>query len=61
MGLDFVPLTRERFDGVILQENFFSPAIQTLLSIIGSAEFRSRLDAMGGYDGTESGRIVYAN
>ena len=59
LGLDFVPLTRERFDAVIARERFFSPEIQTLLSIVGSSEFRCRLAAMGGYDGAESGRIIY--
>jgi excisionase family DNA binding protein len=58
LGLDFVPLTRERFDAVIPQERFFSPAIQALLNIVGSSEFRSRLQAMGGYDCGESGRII---
>jgi putative molybdopterin biosynthesis protein len=61
LGLDFVPLARERFDAVIAQERFFSPAIQILLSIVGSREFRVRLEAMGGYDSAESGRIVYRN
>ena len=61
LGLDFVPLTRERFDAVIAQERFFSPGIQTLLSIVGSSEFRGRLEAMGGYDGAESGRIMYTH
>jgi putative molybdopterin biosynthesis protein len=58
LGLDFVPLTRERFDAVIPQERFFLPAIQALLNIVGSSEFRSRLQAMGGYDCGESGRII---
>jgi excisionase family DNA binding protein len=58
LGLDFVPLARERFDAVIPQDRFFSPAIQALLSIVGSREFRARLEAMGGYDGGESGRII---
>ena len=61
LGLDFVPLARERFDAVIPQVRFFSPAIQMLLSVIGSAEFRGRLEAMGGYDSVDSGRIVYRN
>jgi putative molybdopterin biosynthesis protein len=61
LGLDFVPLARERFDAVIPQERFFSPAIQMLLSVIGSREFRGRLEAMGGYDSMDSGRIVYRN
>jgi excisionase family DNA binding protein len=58
LGLDFVPLTRERFDAVIPHERFFSPAIQALLNIVGSSEFRSRLETMGGYDCGESGRII---
>ena len=61
LGLDFVPLARERFDAVIPQERFFSPAIQILLSVIGSREFRGRLEAIGGYDSADSGRIVYRN
>jgi excisionase family DNA binding protein len=61
LGLDFVALTRERFDAVIARERFFSPGIQTLLSIVGSSEFRGRLEAMGGYDGAESGRIINTN
>jgi putative molybdopterin biosynthesis protein len=61
LGLDFVSLARERFDAVIPQERFFSPGIQALLSIVGSREFRDRLEAMGGYDSAESGRIVHAN
>src|ERR687897_828101 len=56
LGLDFVPLARERFDAVIPQERFFSPAVQALLSVVGSREFRCRLEAMGGYDSSESGR-----
>ena len=61
LGLDFVLLTRERFDAVMAQERFFSPGIQTLLSIVGSSEFRGRLEAMGGYDAAESGRIIYTH
>jgi excisionase family DNA binding protein len=61
LGLDFVPLVRERFDAVIARERFFWPAIQALLNIVGSSEFRGRLEAMGGYDCAESGRIISAN
>ena len=61
LGLDFVSLARERFDAVIPTERFFSPGIQMLLSVVGSREFRGCLEAMGGYDSAESGRIVYMN
>jgi putative molybdopterin biosynthesis protein len=61
LGLDFIPLARERFDAVIPQERFFSPGVQALLSVVGSREFRGRLEAMGGYDSSESGRIIQTN
>jgi putative molybdopterin biosynthesis protein len=61
LGLDFVPLTRERFDALIPKERFFSHGMQVLLDIIGSQEFRKRVEAMGGYDVSESGRIIAGN
>ena len=61
LELDFIPLARERFDAVIPHEHFFSPAVQALLSVVGSREFRCRLEAMGGYDSSESGRIIRTN
>jgi len=61
LGLDFVPLTRERFDMVVPKERFFTAGVQGLLGIIGSREFRERVSALGGYDTAESGRIVGSN
>ena len=58
LGLEFVPLTRERFDLLIPEDRFFLRGIQVLLGIIGSGEFRDRVQAMGGYDVSESGRII---
>lgn len=61
LGLDFVPLTQERFDILIPKERFFAPAIQTLLETVGSREFRARVEAMGGYDTSESGRMIVSS
>jgi excisionase family DNA binding protein len=61
LGLDFLPLSRERFDVVIPKERFFSLSIQVLLGTIGSREFRQRVEALGGYDASESGRIITSN
>lgn len=58
LGLDFVPLTRERFDMVVPKDRFFTEGMQNVLGIVGSREFRERVDALGGYDVAESGRIV---
>jgi len=60
LGLGFVLLTRERFDMLIRKNRFFTRGIQVLLGIVGSQEFRERVDILGGYDVTESGRIITA-
>ncbi|HEX7232383.1 MAG TPA: substrate-binding domain-containing protein [Candidatus Binatia bacterium] len=61
LGLEFRPLIRERFDLWIPRERFFTDGIQTLLGVIGSREFRASVDALGGYDLSESGRIIHRN
>ena len=61
LGLDFISLTRERFDAVIPKERFFSRGIQVLLGTLGSREFRQQVEALGGYDASESGRIISSN
>jgi putative molybdopterin biosynthesis protein len=58
LGLAFIPLTQERFDILIAKESFFSPGIKALVEVVGSREFRSRVESLGGYDTTESGRLV---
>ena len=58
LKLNFLSLTRERFDILVRKERFFTPAMQTLLGIVGSREFRERIGDLGGYDVTEAGRIV---
>src|SRR5215813_6832 len=61
LGLEFIPLTRERFDMLVRKDRFFTREIQVLLGIVGSREFRKRVDTLGGYDVKESGRIITAN
>jgi excisionase family DNA binding protein len=58
LGLGFVPLTRERFDMFVPKERFLTKAMQNVLSVVASREFRDRVGALGGYDVSESGRIV---
>jgi excisionase family DNA binding protein len=61
LGLDFIPFCRERFDAVIPKERFFSRGIQVLLGTVGSRQFRQQVEALGGYDASESGRIITSN
>ncbi len=58
LSLGFVPLTRERFDLVIPKETFFQPPIQALIEAIRSERFRRELERLGGYDWTQTGRVL---
>jgi putative molybdopterin biosynthesis protein len=58
LSLGFVPLVRERFDMVIAKDVFFRPAVQRLLEAVRSDRFHHRLDALGGYDAAEAGRVL---
>lgn len=57
--LDFVPLTTERFDLAMRRTDYFEPPLQTLLEFARAAEFRARADALGGYDVSANGSVVY--
>lgn len=48
--LEFLPVTRERFDLCLDRRAFFEPAFQRLLTFCRSDAFRRRAAEMGGYD-----------
>jgi molybdopterin molybdotransferase/putative molybdopterin biosynthesis protein len=58
LNLDFVPLLQERYDLVIPREFYESDLLAPLLAIIRGPEFRQEVEALGGYDATEMGRVV---
>ena len=49
-GLDFIPLTQERYDLVIPAELWETPALQTLVDLIHSDRFRDAVAALEGYE-----------
>lgn len=56
LGLDFVPLARERYD-LLIPERFLSDERLTeLLFLVADKEFQAKIQAMGGYETTLSGR-----
>ena len=59
LDLDFVPLFKERYDLVIPRLYYDSPLLQPLLGIIRSNEFREGVSALGGYDTSETGQVVF--
>jgi molybdate-binding protein len=59
LRLDFVPVTRERFDLLIGRREYFEPPIQSLLEFARGPAFRDRAAAMGGYDLSGLGTVRY--
>ena len=56
LSLDFIPVTKERYDLVIPSEYLEDEKVQLMLEIIGSDEFKKQVLAMGGYEIEETGR-----
>jgi putative molybdopterin biosynthesis protein len=58
-GLDFISLQQERYDLVIPQTYLSeAPTLQIFLDILTSAAFRSEVEALGGYDTRDTGKIA---
>jgi putative molybdopterin biosynthesis protein len=58
-GLDFVPLQRERYDLVIPKAYYETlHGLRVLLDTIVSRPFRDELEALGGYDTRDTGKLV---
>jgi putative molybdopterin biosynthesis protein len=61
LGLDFIPVARERYDLAVPAEFSDTPLMRALLGIIREdKEFRDQIVAMGGYDVSEMGRVIAA-
>lgn len=56
-GLDFVPLHSERYDLILRKRTLELPAAQALLDVLQRAHLRRQLEALAGYDTTQTGAI----
>lgn len=59
LGLDFIPLAKERFDLTIPTEYYATGAVKALREVLSSEEFKSNIIKMGGYETRDTGKIVY--
>ena len=57
LSLDFIPVVTEQYDLVIPEKYFESENIQTLLQVINSQEFKTRVAALGGYSTEKTGEV----
>ena len=58
LDLEFIPLTKERYDLVIPKENYSARPLTALLEVIRSHEFGKKIEQMGGYDTKDCGQIM---
>ena len=59
LGLDFIPLAKERFDMILAKETFFKKEVQGFIDTLRSDSFRQGVDRLGHYDFCDSGRILF--
>jgi len=59
LSLDFIPVTRERYDLVIPRAYLADEKIQLLFETIRSDEFKEKALAMGGYEVHETGNLIH--
>ncbi|WP_409178493.1 substrate-binding domain-containing protein [Brevibacillus fortis] len=59
VGVEFVPTVRERYDLVLLKNKDNEPLIQAVLDVLESRPFQKELEAVGGYDLSQTGKIMY--
>ena len=59
LGLDFVPLATEQYDLVIPEWASGLEGVKALLDLLSSSELRRRIEALGGYDTREMGKVIW--
>jgi molybdopterin molybdotransferase/putative molybdopterin biosynthesis protein len=57
-GLDFVPVAKEPYDLVLLEQTTEDELLAPLFELLESADFRKRVESLGGYDTAEMGRRI---
>jgi len=58
LGLDFLPLARERYDLILPTGNLADPRVQALLEVIRRPGFQAGMRDLGGYDTPLTGQIM---
>ena len=59
-GLNFIPLTTERYDLVIRRQYAKLPAMQALLDALNRSSLRRKLELLAGYDTAHTGEVLVA-
>jgi putative molybdopterin biosynthesis protein len=57
-GLEFVPLSSERYDLVIARAFVKTPAVKALLDALNRASLKKNLEMLAGYDTSHTGQVL---
>ncbi len=58
LNLEFIQITKERYDLIIPEDNLSAKPIQALLEVVKSSTFKQSINEMGGYDTKDTGQIM---
>ncbi|MHB8897098.1 MAG: substrate-binding domain-containing protein, partial [Candidatus Geothermincolia bacterium] len=58
LKLDFIPVARERYDLLVLRSFVGTGGYTALLEVLADPEYRSEVEALGGYDLSDAGNII---
>ena len=61
LGLDFISVVKERYDLVIPANFWDDERIRVLLAVIMSPEFKEIVEQLGGYDTSQTGKLIWAS
>jgi len=59
LGLDFIPVRRERYDFLVAKELFFEKSVQRFLGLLQEKAFQDLSETFDGYDISLCGRITF--
>ncbi|MFC9539409.1 substrate-binding domain-containing protein [Lysinibacillus sp. NPDC056959] len=59
IDVDFIPLVRERYDVVLLKTPENQLLLETVKEILNSPDFQSEVVALGDYDVSQMGQVIY--
>jgi putative molybdopterin biosynthesis protein len=57
-GLDFIPLSAERFDLVLHKRDLTKKAVEGVFEVLNRSRFRRQLEMLAGYDVSRAGSTV---
>ncbi len=59
LGLDFIPVGEEEYDFALFRSTLEMKEMKEFLEILAGGEFKESAERIGGYDCTDSGRVVF--